>query len=91
MAHIDITRRHQLGRERARAVAQEIIDKLSQRLSLQGIWEGDRFLIHRSGVDGEIAVTEDEVRVRARLGLMYGMLKGTIEDEILRQLDQHFG
>ena len=91
MANIDITRRHQLGSERARAIVQEIVEKLSQRFSLHGTWQGDRFLIRRGGVDGEIAVSEDDVRVRARLGLMYGMLKGTIEDEIRRQLDRHFG
>ena len=76
---------------RARAMVEEIVDKLSHRFSLHGTWEGDRFLIRRSGVDGEISVGEDEVRVRARLGLMHGMLKGTIEEEIRRQLDRHFG
>ena len=90
MASIDITRRHQLGRERARAVTEEIVAELSARFQLQGTWQGDRFLIHRGGVQGEISVGEHEVRVRARLGLMYGMLKGVIEDEIRRQLDRHF-
>ncbi|MGH8212980.1 MAG: polyhydroxyalkanoic acid system family protein [Rhodanobacteraceae bacterium] len=90
MANIDITRSHRLGRARARVVAEEIVNGLSQRFSLHGTWEGDRFLIRRGGVDGEIAVGEEQVRVRARLGLVYGMLKGTIEDEIRRQLDRHF-
>ncbi|HJU07825.1 MAG TPA: polyhydroxyalkanoic acid system family protein [Rhodanobacteraceae bacterium] len=90
MANIDITRRHQLGSERARAIVEQIVEELSQRFPLHGAWEGDRFLIRRGGVDGEIAVGENEVRVRARLGLMYGMLKGTIEDEIRHQLDRHF-
>ncbi|MER3546439.1 MAG: hypothetical protein C4338_02085 [Rhodanobacteraceae bacterium] len=57
---------------------------------LHGAWQGDRFLIRRAGVEGEIGVTGTEVRVRARLGLMYGVLKGTVEDEIRRQLDRHF-
>ena len=91
MTDIDITRRHDLGRDRARAVVAEIVSGLSSRFPLQGTWEGDRFLIRRGGVEGEIAVDDDEVRVRARLGLMYRMLKRTIEDEIRRQLDRHFG
>jgi putative polyhydroxyalkanoate system protein len=90
MASIDIIRKHGLGRVRARAVVEEIVDKLSHRFSLHGTWEGDRFLIHRGGVNGEIGVGEDEVRVRARLGLMHGMFKGAIEDEIRRQLERHF-
>lgn len=91
MANIDILRKHRLGRVRARVVVEQIVDELSQRFSLHGDWQDDRFLIRRRGVDGEISVDEDEVRVRARLGMMYGMLKGTIEDEIRRQLDRHFG
>jgi putative polyhydroxyalkanoate system protein len=91
MANIDITRRHEVGRARARALVEEIVGKLSQRFPLNGTWHGDKFLISRSGIEGEISVREDEVQVRARLGLVYGMLKGTIEDEIRRQLDRHFG
>jgi putative polyhydroxyalkanoate system protein len=91
MANIDITRRHQLGCARARSMVEEIVEELSKRFSLHGTWEGNRFLIRRGGVDGEIRVEENEVRVRARLGLMYGVLKGAIEEEIRRQLDRHFG
>jgi len=90
MPNIDIIREHRQGRERARAIVEEIVAGLSQRFSLHGAWQGDRFLIRRAGVEGEIGVTGTEVRVRARLGLMYGVLKGTVEDEIRRQLDRHF-
>ncbi len=90
MANIDIVRRHRLGRDRARAVAEEIVAGLSARFPLHGTWEGNRFRLRRGGVSGEIAIGEDEIRVHARLGLMYGLLKGAIEDEIRRQLDRHF-
>jgi len=90
MANIDITRRHALDPQRARAIVDDIVSGLSARLALSGSWDGDRFLFRRNGVEGEIAVGTDEIRVHARLGMVYAMLKGTIEDEIRRQLDRHF-
>ena len=71
-------------------MVEDIVSGLSSRLALSGSWEGERYLFRRSGVEGEIAVGMDEIRVHARLGMVYAMLKGTIEDEIRRQLDRHF-
>lgn len=90
MANIDIIRRHALDPQRARAIVDDLVSDLSARLALSGSWDGDRFLFRRNGVEGEIAIETDAIRVRARLGMVYAMLKGTIEDEIHRQLDRHF-
>lgn len=91
MASIDIIRKHALDPQQARAIVEDIVSGLSSRLALSGSWEGERFLFRRSGVEGEITVGTDEIRVHARLGMVYAMLRGTIEDEIHRQLDRHFG
>ena len=90
MASIDIRRRHSLSPERARRIVEDVVSGLSGKLGLRGAWEGNRFEFRRSGVDGEIAVAEDEIRVRVHLGMVHSLLKGAIEDEILRRLDRHF-
>ncbi|HEX6612767.1 MAG TPA: polyhydroxyalkanoic acid system family protein [Rhodanobacteraceae bacterium] len=90
MATIDITRGHGLGRERAREIVERIAQDLIRRYAVQTQWEGDTLLVKRSGIEGRIEVGEDRVRMHARLGLMVGMLKGTIEDAVRRQFEQYF-
>lgn len=90
MATIDMTRGHGLGRERAREIVERIAQDLVRRYAVQTQWEGDTLLVKRSGIEGRIEVGEDTVRMHARLGLMAGMLKGAIEDEVREQFDRHF-
>lgn len=90
MASIDITRRHGLGRERARQVVERIAQDLIRRYAVQTQWLGDTLLVRRNGIEGRIEVGEDSVRMHAQLGLVVGMLKGTIEQEVQRQFDRHF-
>jgi putative polyhydroxyalkanoate system protein len=90
MASIDITHRHGVGRERAREIVERIAQDLVRRYAVRTDWRGDTLLVRRSGVEGSIEVGEDSVRMRARLGLMAGMLKATIEQEVQREFERHF-
>ncbi|WP_330970720.1 polyhydroxyalkanoic acid system family protein, partial [Lysobacter sp. A3-1-A15] len=45
----------------------------------------------RSGVDGRIALLPHQLHVSAQLGFLFGAMKGTIESEIRRVLDERFG
>jgi len=91
MATIDIMRRQGLGRKRAREIVERIGQDLIHRYAVQAQWEGDTLLVRRSGIEGRIEVGDDSVRMHAQLGLMAGMLKGTIEQEIQKQFERHFG
>jgi putative polyhydroxyalkanoate system protein len=44
----------------------------------------------RPGVKGDIAIGASEILVNAELGLMLSPMKGMIEQEIQRKLDEHF-
>ena len=91
MATIDITRRHGLGRERAREIVAQIGQDLVRRYGVQNQWQGDTLLVRRGGIEGRIEVGEQDVHMHAQLGVMAGMLKGTIEQEVQKQFEQHFG
>ncbi|HET6914125.1 MAG TPA: polyhydroxyalkanoic acid system family protein [Rhodanobacteraceae bacterium] len=91
MAIIDVTKRHDLGRERAREIVSGIGADLVRRYGVQTEWQGDTLLVRRAGIEGRIEVGEENVRMHARLGMMVGMLKGTIEQEIQKQFEKHFG
>lgn len=90
MAIIDVTRQHGLGRERAREIVGRIAQDLVRRYAVQTRWQGDTLLVGRNGIEGRIEVGDDSVRMHAQLGLLAGMLKGTIEQEIQKQFDQYF-
>lgn len=90
MSSIDITRRHALAPERARAVIEHIADSLERKFGVTPQWDGDTLRFARSGVDGFIAVSDGQVRINARLGMLLTPLKPTVEAEIRRKLDEYF-
>ena len=90
MASIDIQHPHTLAPPRARQAVQEIADKLADRFGAECRWDGDILDFTRSGIDGRIALLPGQVHVTAQLGFLLGAMKGPIEAEILRVLDERF-
>ena len=91
MPKIDIRRPHALPLDQARAVVDKVAARMREKFDMQSRWEGDTLRFSRSGVNGAIAVGSDAIHVTADLGLMLSPLKGMIEQEIRRKLDEHFG
>ena len=90
MASIDIQHPHTLAPPRARQAVQEIADKLADRFGAECRWNGDILDFTRSGLDGRIALLPGQVHVTAQLGFLLGAMKGPIEAEIRRVLDERF-
>lgn len=91
MPKIDIRRPHQLSLAEARAVVEKVATRMQEKFGMSGQWEGDTLRFSRPGVTGGIAVASDAIHVTAELGMMLTPLKGMIEQEIRRKLDEHFG
>lgn len=91
MADIHIHRDHTLGLKKAREVARAWAEKLEQKFDMEcTMLEGDAsdtVTFTRSGVKGELTVAADHFDVRAKLGMLLGAFKATIEDEVEKQLD----
>ena len=62
--------------------------KLSERFDVEYGWNGDVLNFARSGVDGKIALSPKQLHVTASLGFLLSALKGPIEAEIRRVLDE---
>ena len=90
MASIDNQHPHTLAPPRARQAVQEIADKLADRFGAECRWDGDILDFTRSGIDGRIALLPGQVHVTAQLGFLLGAMKGPIEAEIRRVLDERF-
>ena len=90
MPKIDIRKPHQLAVDQARGLVDQVALKMREKFGLEGQWQGDTYAFNRSGVSGSIAVLPDVISVQAELGMMLSPLKGMIEQEIRRKLDEHF-
>jgi putative polyhydroxyalkanoate system protein len=90
MAKIDIQRDHHLSLEQARGVVDKVAARMQEKFGTDSRWDGDTLIFERSGVKGSIAVAPSQVHVLADLGMLLSPLKGTIEQEIRRKLDEHF-
>ncbi|KRE87248.1 polyhydroxyalkanoic acid synthase [Rhodanobacter sp. Soil772] len=90
MPKIDIRRPHQLSIAEARAVVDQVAARMHEKFGMNGRWQDDTLLFSRPGVSGSIAVGSDAIQVKAELGLMLTPLKGIVEQEIRRKLDEHF-
>ncbi|HDZ56813.1 MAG TPA: polyhydroxyalkanoic acid system protein [Pseudomonas xinjiangensis] len=89
MATVDVTREHSLGKETAKERAQKMADKLAQKLDAKCEWQGDELTFKRSGADGSIQVSEDQVRVVVKLGLMLTPMAGMVKGEVEKALDKY--
>jgi len=90
MPKIEIHRPHQLSIPEARAVVDKVAARMHEKLGMQGEWQGDTLHFSRPGASGTIAVSSDAILVNAELGMMLSPLKGMVEQEIRRKLDEHF-
>lgn len=91
MADIEIRRKHSRPLKDARAAIERVAVHLADRFDVEYGWEGDTLSFSRSGVDGHIAVTGRDIHVRATLGFLLMAIRGSIEREIHRYLDEEFG
>ena len=90
MPNIDIRHSHSLAPGKARKAVEEVADKLADRFGVTCEWNGDILNFARSGVDGHIALEPNELHVTAQLGFLLSALKGPIETEIRRVLEERF-
>jgi len=90
MAAIDIKRTHSLEIAKAKKKIQKVADHIVEKFDVECEWDGNMLNFSRSGVDGHIKVNPKSIHVIADLGFFLSALKGPIETEIERYLDEEF-
>ena len=74
----------------AKKKVQRVADHIAKKFDVTYGWEGNTLHFRRSGVDGYIMVTSKQVHVTANLGFLLMALRGPVEREINRYLDEEF-
>ncbi len=90
MPSIDIQHTHTKTPAQARKALESVARKLAERFDMQFGWDGDTLNFMRSGVDGKINMSPNQLHVTAQLGFLLSALKGPIESEIKRVLSEKF-
>lgn len=90
MSRIDILHSHSQPPGQAHQALDEIGRKLSERFGVRCEWEQDTLCFKGGGVDGRIALAPGQIRVTAELGFLLSAMKGPIESEIRRVLQERF-
>lgn len=91
MGDIDIRHPHSLPMQRARESVEQAARRLSEKFGVEYAWSGeDAVDFRRAGLDGRIALSPGELHVTARLGFLLSAMRGPIESEIRRALEERF-
>ena len=87
MSQIHINREHPFGIEEARERVEVLRAKLKSKLGVQSKWQDDELLFKGSGATGKITVTDKDIDVIVKLGLLLSALAPSIEESISKGLD----
>ncbi|MGD1090687.1 MAG: polyhydroxyalkanoic acid system family protein [Bryobacteraceae bacterium] len=88
MSDIELVKPHSLSIATAKARAQNAIDELADEYDLDSEWHGNTLHVYRTGVDGQIHVTNAEIQVRVTLGFLLKPLKAKFVDQIERSFEK---
>ena len=88
MSDINLVKAHALFITKAKALVQKAADGLASEYDLESEWHGNTLRFHRSGVDGEMLVTDSKIELDVTLGLLMKPFKAKFVDRIERDLDK---
>jgi putative polyhydroxyalkanoate system protein len=95
MAELKIERTHTLGLTGARTVAARWQKQAEEDWGMACTYEPgeseDHMRFERSGVSGELTVSEDRFDLQIQLGFLLGAFSGKIEEKIHANLDALLG
>ncbi len=87
MPDITMIKRHSLPMARARELVQQAADDLAAEFDLRSQWAGDTLHFRRTGVQGQMRVTESEIDLEVTLGFLLRAFKSRFVENIERIFD----
>ena len=88
MADIKLIRPHSLPLSKAKALAQKTADALAAEYDLASEWRGNTLRFHRTGVEGQMRVTDAQIELDVTLGFLLKAFKAKIASQIEHHLEE---
>ena len=89
MSDIVFIRNHALPAAKAKDCVQKAADALAGEYQLKSEWHGNTLRFQRTGVNGQIHVTDSKIHLDLSLGLLLKPFKAKFVGEIERNLDKY--
>ncbi|MDZ4697776.1 MAG: polyhydroxyalkanoic acid system family protein [Deltaproteobacteria bacterium] len=86
MPEITIDIPHTLSRDEVRGRLERMREKLENEYGVACTWQGEALKVQRSGLDGTVAIEDDRLTVRVKLGMLMGAFSSKIRDGITQKL-----
>ena len=88
MAHIQISRQHDIPIDLLRDKNNHMMISLQDKLSFNTKWENESELtFRRKGANGQVRISENQFELSLNLGLMYRAMRSQIESRIISEVD----
>jgi putative polyhydroxyalkanoate system protein len=87
MPDIRMIKYHSLPMAKARALVQQAADDLAEEYDLSSQWAGNTLHFRRSGVQGEMRVTDSEIDLEVTLGFLLKAFKSKFVEHIEHNFD----
>ena len=88
MANIHLKQTHNKSEPELRKIANDLADKLSSKFQLSSKWNGNTLNFKRSGLHGSLILSETEVCISLKLGIMMSTFAGRIKKELAQALEE---
>jgi len=89
MSDIAFIRSHGVPIAKARVLVQKAADALAAEHQLESEWHGNTLRFQRSGVNGQIHVTDSKIHLDVSLGFLLKPFKAKFVGEIEQNLDKY--
>jgi putative polyhydroxyalkanoate system protein len=89
MARFKVSKPYSMSREDVRSAAQELANTLQAEYGMRYRWQGDRASFSRSGVDGELNISDDTITLSIKLGMLASAFERPLKQAIHNYLDEH--
>jgi putative polyhydroxyalkanoate system protein len=90
MSVITIRRKHQFSLDELKQKIDQIVLEISNKLEVRSEWESENTLLfRRKGANGCIEVDNSNFELTLKLGMMFRMMKGSIQREMTEVVDEH--
>jgi putative polyhydroxyalkanoate system protein len=89
MADIELTRAHSLGLNDGRDAVERVAQQLESDIGVDYEWKENTLLFDGQAADGEIDVEADRIEIQINLSAFLRPMKGQLEQEAERYLDEY--
>lgn len=86
MANVHLKQSHNKPGNELRVIADELADKLGKKYQLKSKWHGNTLEFKRSGLHGSLILSDTEVSISLKLGMMMSTFARTIKKELAQSL-----